>query len=528
MSGPRAHVLVSMLLAVSAAQTAQGGPSQGFRGAPRTRFERPDATTDREAVPRADVQVSEIDWAARIERRLERLSRRARPRSTAAIDEALATEVRRIATAFGADADIGIAVRSLESGTDVLALNENLALNPASNHKLLSAAAALELLGDDYRFETRVLHDHDALVVVGEGDPTLQIGDLAALVQTVGAHIDLGSIRRVIVDDSAFSGERFGPGYDPDGPGYSYMAPSGALSLQFNTVEIEVRPTQAGMPVEVVVEPACPHIVVESDATTGRGAPLSVETHERGEHTVVTVSGSLRRKDGPQRIRRRVTDPGLFTGAVLAELVARQSGIEAPAVERGRASRALAAIAVHRSGPLHEALRSALKFSNNVTTEQVLRTLAWRMTGQPGDWQAGHRALERFWSAIGGDPDALVFENASGYSRHGRLTARALVDVLALATEPGSRARRMLDELPIAGIDGTLRDRLTRARGRVLAKTGTLHAAAALSGVVVDDDGRPTLSFSILVNGAVEPWRSRTIQEQVVAALVEHASRGAV
>jgi D-alanyl-D-alanine carboxypeptidase/D-alanyl-D-alanine-endopeptidase (penicillin-binding protein 4) len=285
----------------------------------------------------SEPSTAEVDWPARIERRLQRLSRRARPQSASAIDPTLATEVRRIAAAFGADADIGIAVRSLESGRDLLRFNEDLALNPASNHKLLSAAAALELLGDDYRFETRVLRDGDALVVVGEGDPTLQIGDLAALVRDAARAVDLASIRRVIVDDSAFSPERFGPGYDADGPGYSYMAPSGALSLQFNTVEIEVRPTEVGLPVEVVVEPACDAIRVEVEATTGRGAPLSVETHERGEHTLVTVTGSLRRKDGPQRIRRRVADPGLFTGAVLAELLAQHGGGPAPAGGRGRA-----------------------------------------------------------------------------------------------------------------------------------------------------------------------------------------------
>src|SRR5690606_33753149 len=118
--------------------------------------------------------------------------------------------------------------------------------------------------------------------------------------------------------------------------------------------------------------------------------------------------------------------------------------------ERGIVPDDATEIAVHRSAPLADVLGSALKFSNNFTTEQVLRTLGWRMSGQPGDWDNGGRAIERFWAALGQAPDDLEFENASGLSRSGRVTTRALVDLLSLTVDADRDAALLWSSMPVA------------------------------------------------------------------------------
>lgn len=464
-------------------------------------------------------------WAARVDERLDGLREAAQARAEQRPPEAEITEdlhhrLERLASGMHDHATLGIAVRELSTGAPVFEYEAERSLNPASNHKLVTAAAALELLGDDYRFETRVLRDGDALVIVGEGDPSLQEEDLEALASEVAERVDLHEIRRVVVDDTAFSERRFGPGYDPEGPGVSYMAPSGALSLQFNTVEIEVQGAAEGQPVQVSVSPPCEHLEIRSTATGGRGG-LSVQTWSDGDRTVVDVRGHLRRGKRYDK-RRRITEPGLFTGSAFAQMLAHR-GAEALAVERGPAPAGAEVVVTHRSAPLPEVLESALAYSNNFTTEQVLRTLGWRMTGEPGDWDNGHRALDRYWEAAGLPSDAVVFENASGLSSRGRVTAAALADLLTFATREGSPAAALLTALPIAGREGTLRGRLRRSGGRVRAKTGTLRGASALSGIVEAKGGR-RLGFSILVNGPVSPTLSRRLQDRVVMALVEHGA----
>jgi len=462
-------------------------------------------------------------WPSIFQGRLAALPRLAEPTAPTAVDTtrraAMGTQLVQISDRIGKAAQVGVHVRDLQSGASLLDEQGDRALNPASNHKLLTSIAALELLGPDYRFETRVMLDGDDLVIVGASDPSLQSEHLAQLAQAVKDGMDLGNIRRIVIDDTMFGPERFAPGYDADGPGFSYLAPSGALSVQWNTIEITAVPEQGA--VKVFVDPPCAHVRVLNDASVARRSALQVETTADGDDTLVTVHGKVGRKAGVETIRRRVADPGRFAASVFAAALGPELA-DLPIV-RGRASAEAITIAEHHSAPLLEVLHSALKFSNNFTTEQVLRTLGHRMTGMPGSWDNGTAAVRRFWGAIGGDDAALVFENASGYSRRGRFSARGLVDLLAWSLRTGSRSAGLVGALAVSGTDGTLRDRLQDVPGRVFAKTGTLAGASALSGIVVDSAGAPSIAFSVLVNGPVTGHAAHALQDRVVRMLLEHA-----
>jgi D-alanyl-D-alanine carboxypeptidase/D-alanyl-D-alanine-endopeptidase (penicillin-binding protein 4) len=512
----RLLLLLAMLTLGGASQgnAVQAASSPRLLGsAPRPRIAPPVANPD---------ELREIDpWTARIQARLADLSPLPRAAAPTGLQAdragALASKLAPLGRGVGRGAQVGLHVRDLRTGESLLDAAGDRALNPASNHKLLTAIAALELLGPEYRFETRVLLDGDDLVLVGEGDPSLQSEHLAQLAQAVRDQIDLSGVRRIVIDDGRFSPERFGPGYDAGGPGYSYMAPSGALSVQWNTIEITAVPEDGA--VKVYVDPPCAHVRVVSEATLARRTALDIETAAVGDETVVSIRGTLARRAGVETLRRRVGDPGRFAASVFAAAL----GPDAAAlpIVRGRAGERALPLAEHRSAPLAEVLHSALKFSNNFTTEQVLRTLGWRMTGSPGSWANGTLALREFWRATGGDAEALVFENASGYSRTGRTSARALVDLLAWSQRPGSRSAALVGALAVSGIDGTMRDRLHDATGRVFAKTGTLAGASALSGIVVDASGAPSVAFSVLVNGPVTGHAAHALQDRVVRLLLE-------
>jgi D-alanyl-D-alanine carboxypeptidase/D-alanyl-D-alanine-endopeptidase (penicillin-binding protein 4) len=296
------------------------------------------------------------------------------------------------------------------------------------------------------------------------------------------------------------------------------MAPSGALSVQFNTLEIVVRPGASGQPPRVEVDPPCAHVIVDNRAVTGRGRPLSVRTLARGEHTVVELTGSLAPSRRSIRMRRRITDPSRFAGTTLAALLA-QPGEHPLDVQLGVRPTNVRTLLVHRSAPLPEVLGSALEYSNNFTTEQVVRTLGHRMSGAPGDWHNGSEALRRFWTAAGLPADAIAFENASGLSREGRVTPHALVGLLRVATRS---AEAMIDAMAVAGREGTLRGRLRHTHGRVRAKSGTLRGVSGLSGVITSRDGEPQLGFSILMGGRASAHRARRIQDRFVRTLVAH------
>ncbi|KIG19289.1 D-alanyl-D-alanine carboxypeptidase [Enhygromyxa salina] len=500
----------------------------GFAGAAKSE----DAPPDNQAPPLALVphSVSTLlaatvqaerrvpaSWPARIDGRLQAL---------VAVDrqpgEATERSLRaRIDAALsGLDGRVAVEIRDLDRGEVVLSRDADRALNPASNQKLITAIAAVELLGADYRFETKVLREGDALILRGEGDPDLHVRDLHRLAARVASEIDLAGVRRVIIDDFVFDARTLGPGFRSDGPGESYIAPSGALALDYGTVEVITSPGAYLRPAQIHIEPSGAAIELIADTRTDAGS-LEVTTRPGADgRTIVEVAGAIPGGHAPISVRRRVADPGLVAGHNFAQLLAAHTGGPPLPVTRGRASANAELIATHESASLITVLTSALRYSNNFTAEQVLRTLAWRATGEPGTWAAGVAQLQRFADRVSPTrADNQRFVNGSGLSHDGRLSPSFVVDVLSLAQRPGSAAHALLASFAKAGGEGTLHARVPHAGARVLAKTGTYGGASSLSGIVRSPTGDRSLGFSVLVNGG-ELDSSRAAQDLVVAAIL--------
>ncbi len=477
--------------------------------------------------PTADAAPSEEDpptlWPRRIAARIAALQAEPGPNreSPAGADAELRRRLSLITAQAGGR--VGVHVHDLDADRPLFDRAGDARLNPASNHKLLTAIASAELLGADYTFETRLERDGDTLYLIGEGDPSLQARDLYALVTELLASDDPEGIRRLIVDDSAFTEEQLGPGYRAEDEGSSYLAPSGALSLAFNTVEVTVAPGPFGEAATVSINPPSAAVTVVGQVHTGHGRPLRVSS-ERGPGgtTRIRVRGSLPAGHAAETIRRRVGDPGLFTAGAFASILAERTGAAPLPIARGLRPETATPVAARTSQPLHAVLASALKYSNNFTTEQVLRTLGWRASAAPGSWENGAAAIRSLWAALGNAPGDLTFENGSGLSTTGRVTPRALVRLLALTRRPGSAAAQLVPALASPGGEGTLRLRLTQAGPQVRAKTGTIGGVSALSGLVTSDTGDRTLAFSILINGRQDLAQSRRLQDRLVLAMLDH------
>lgn len=513
--------IASFLLALIAAHAGFAGAGTVPQAAPVVVAAEPEPVVVF-TEPGAAAAGDEVEWPALIAARLEAMRLRPRPAGVAAADkvEALRHQLAKVVRRAGG-AKVGVHVRDLDSGASLFDHRGGELLNPASNQKLVTAIAAVELLGPGYRFETRVVRAGDDLVLVGEGDPSLQLPDLHALASEVvaaGAH---RGVARILVDDTAFTADRYGPGYSAQGDGASYTAPSGALSLAFNTAVVTIRPTDVGRPASVTISPPGAHVQVHGRVRTGRGRPIEVTSHEEGERTIFEVDGSLPGGHAAVSVRRRVADPGLFAGQAFAEVLRELTDGEAALpVARAAAPAEAVVVARRHSEPLVQVLGSSLKFSNNFTSEQVLRTLGWRMSGEPGSWQHGRAAVEAVWAAFGLEAGDLHFENGAGLSRTGRVSPRALVALLARTRDEGSPAAALLPALASGGGEGTLQGRLNR---RVRGKTGTISGVSALSGVAASPDGRDALGFSILINGGDRPARAhRRLQDAVVLTLLGH------
>jgi D-alanyl-D-alanine carboxypeptidase/D-alanyl-D-alanine-endopeptidase (penicillin-binding protein 4) len=493
-------------------------------------------------------------------RRVEAVSVGVSPPLVAFGAETLRADIEQAIARIDDRAQVSVHVRDLESERVLFDYYGSALLNPASNNKLLTSSAALELLGSDYVFETRVLLAGESLILVGEGDPTLDADALRVLAAEVSERVPVATITEIVVDDSAFSPQLFGPGYSEQGWGASHEAPSGALSLNFNTVEITVYPV--GRKIAVRLDPESAHVIVENHARLGAG-PSAIEVQSsrvegdavrrEAALTKIEITGTLARGSRGYKVRRRVADPGVFTGGAFALMLAEASQSERLPVRIGTAPKvnldviedqgegepqALPIVlervdghdvllVAHRvSPPLLEIVGSVLAYSNNFAAEQLLRTLGWRMSGDPGDWVNGSEAVRGYWAALGNDPAGLVFENGSGLSQMGRVTTAGLVDLMAVAARTQAQGEGLIDTLPVAGSQGTLRTRLRRSGKRVRAKTGTLDGVSGLTGVITTEAGVPQVAFSILINcredSHVGAPARRKIEDRIVMSVLEH------
>ncbi|MEM6293629.1 MAG: D-alanyl-D-alanine carboxypeptidase/D-alanyl-D-alanine-endopeptidase [Myxococcota bacterium] len=454
--------------------------------------------------------------------RFRDLAERLEVTGEASLDDSTRAELDAVLARASRRADVSFHARDLATGAVLYDHHGARALNPASNQKVLTAAVALDVLGPGYTFETEVAQAGRTLVLRGTGDPSLDRDDLQAMAVIVAEQVELGDVERIVVDDSAFSDDRFGPGFSPEGDGAAHEAPSGALSVDFNTVEVRVAPQRGEAQPRIEIDAVGAHVEVRNEARVGRRGAIAVRTFADADRTVVSVRGTMSRRARAVVVRRRIHDPALHAGTVFAARLAEQWQAEPLPVQRGSMPDDAESLVVNESAPLAEILDRGLAYSNNFIAEQVLRTMAWRLYDEPGTWDAGAEIIDAYWSALGRTDDAVI-DNGSGLSRRGRLTAAGLVDVLLAAHRGDDPA--LLEALPVSGEPGTMRARMRRSAGRVHAKTGTLNGVSGLSGVLTDDAGAPVVAFSILVNAhhapAMPAASRRAIEDKVALTLLK-------
>jgi len=439
-------------------------------------------------------------------------------------------------------AKVAVMVAEADSGKPVYARAEKTLLNAASNVKLVTSAAALAMLGPEYRWKTTLSvvapATGAALVAGGElagdlflrgyGDPTLSTQDLNAM---IGDLISLG-LRKVhggiVVDESFFDRTHVGPAYDQKNESYASRAPSSAASLNGNTVAVTVIPAvTAGAPARIVLEPASSYFLVSGRIITAGDGPAAhtVDTQDDGHgHTVIMVSGRVRVGTEPHTIYRRVIDPPVYLGQTLRQLLERRGIFTAKPVRVAAApAQGLRVLSAHESAPLGVAAHDLNKRSNNFAAEQVLRTMGAEIVGRPGTWDRGLEAVARYLATAGVPRGSYQMANGSGLYESNRFTPEQITQVLRTALRDFRISAEFLASLAVAGTDGTIAHRMTGtlAERFVRAKTGTLASASCLSGIA-GSPGRIPLVFSVLMNDVTNAGEARRLQDRAAELLVAY------
>ena len=465
----------------------------------------------------------------------------------------------------------GIEVVSLTTGKTLYSQHAEKLFTPASNTKLFTTAAALALIGPDYKFRTtlettgtvdkygRLTGD---LVLVGRGDPNLsgrtlpyhlrterkqphiqvleQLAD--QLVQKGVKYID-GDI---VADDSYYAFERYGEGWSQDDLVWEWGAPVSALSINDNVMFVHILPAdRPGEKAFVSIEPFADYYRVDNRIITtppGTGPRKIYINREPGSSNLV-LWGNIPLDDSGAGEALAIEDPAAFAAQLFHSLLGKRGvtiygrtrtkhtelanlqTFSVTTLASGGGDRTGIALqplvlASYQSQPLIDDLTVVNKVSQNLHAELLLRLLG-RERGTAGTIEGGLEVVRGFLAQAGIQPDEYIFYDGSGMSRQNLVSPRAVVKLLQYAwLQPWSG--RFRDTLPVAGVDGSLAERLkgTPTQGYVQAKTGALGHINALSGYARTMKG-DQVAFSIVTNNHKLPSkRAQELIDRMVQAIV--------
>ena len=398
----------------------------------------------------------------------------------------------------------GIYVRDLTRERTVIDRNADLTMLPASVHKLLTTATALDRLGADYRYTTRLYHFGEAsggtlrgdLVIRGAGDPTFGSAgvDGDPLARWAEALYDAGVRRvegRIIGDDDRFADGAYAEGWDVSHIATETYAPaSGGLAWNDNLLAVRF---QGGEP---TVDPPGLVEFVTNVATQRSGSGRLRVQRVVGTNQIQLLGSVPSGYRGT--VRLPVENPTLYAAAAFADRLA-EAGIAVDAaladvdeLPRPPSYDGAEPLRAYVSPPLRQIVRTINRESDNLYAEHLFRTLS-----PSGSTEASARVVEAFLAGAGAQTDGLNIVNGSGLSRKDLITPEAIGKLLEeMHQHPASGAFRQ-SLAQGGGAGSTLRNRLGGVPVR--AKTGSLQAVRALAGYVEGPRGE-TFAFVVLAN----------------------------
>jgi serine-type D-Ala-D-Ala carboxypeptidase/endopeptidase (penicillin-binding protein 4) len=465
-----------------------------------------------------------------------------------------------------AAAIVGIKVVSLDTGRTLFEENASKLLRPASNMKVYTVATALDRLSPDFRFTTSIYAPAQPdssgvirgdLTIYGRGDPSLAArfnnGDYFKGINDLAAKIAAAGVKRVegdlVGDESYFIGPKYGAGWAWEDLTWYYGAEISPLTINDNALDLFVKPgLEVGKPAVVTTGPPDPLLTIVNEVVTSqKGTRRQISVYrELGEDTL-RIAGSIPIDDRGYTGGIGISHPALLFIYVLRSSLA-QRGITITGKSRvtgninlppatptetpsgnshaGPSVPAPVEIATYLSPPFSVIAAQTLKPSQNLYTELILRTLgkvvplatppAPRQTSE----ELGIEAVKGFLKTVGIPAEGLNLNDGSGLSRDDMVTADSTVQLLTFMSRHRF-ANAFRDALPIAGVDGTLRNRMkgTAAENNVRAKTGSLSSAASLGGYVTTATGEK-LVFTVMVNNYPDGVEPRIVCIDPIAVLL--------
>lgn len=414
--------------------------------------------------------------------------------------------------------NIGVEISDITSGKTIYQYNENRTFIPASNLKLFTSAAALLQFGPQYRFINQLLIDKVTIkdgIFPGNiylklpGDPSLTSIQLEELIKKLKDK-NISNIEGDFIIDADFNQTQpYGPGWMVDDTRHGYGAQVTPLILDENRIQVKVKP--GAYPYKLanakVATPAAPYIQLHNEIKTTADNKNCRISYEMYGPSVLDINGCI---DINTSVRTEViplNNPFYYGKTIIADSLKNNEIKLGGSIKKGETPVAAKKIGENKSPPLSVLARKVLKHSNNLYADAIFLKLADDNSQKSSQWKASSQAIKEILKQqLDLDLGNSIIVDGSGLSRYNLVSPHQINTLLTNIYSKFPVIYEYISALPIAGRDGTLKDRLglNSIAGNIRAKTGTMSGVVTLSGYLTTSD-QQLLAFSIMINGFTKP-----------------------
>lgn len=365
------------------------------------------------------------------------------------------------------------------------------------------------------------------LYLKGGGDPSFVNESMWMMINEL-KRSDIKQIKgQLYVDESYFDSDYYSNGRQTRRVDRAYDAPVSALSFNWNSLSIYVRPgKKAGSAARVYVYPEVPFIEIVNKATTTNRSKnkLKVERSLQGQKIIIKVSGKISIQTDEKAFYKSVGDAALWTGYNFKEFL-NKAGVEYKgAVTKKIVPPGADQLVEYDSWNMARILSALSKFSNNFVAEMLTKHLG-KEESRPAGIKAGLQKIIQFLNKKGWKKSEYKFVNPSGFTRENKMKASFLGNLLSDSLHDFKLAPEFMSSLPISGTDGTLKKRMRQVmREKVRAKTGYLSGVVGLAGYLKPKSGGEPITFVFFYNGPYKyDWEVRALFDKLLWRLYQNS-----
>ncbi|MDG0815513.1 D-alanyl-D-alanine carboxypeptidase/D-alanyl-D-alanine endopeptidase [Bdellovibrio svalbardensis] len=416
----------------------------------------------------------------------------------------------------------------------VIDINSKQIMIPASISKVVTASAVLANFPPGHKFKTQLLSSADvkngvlkgSLYLKGGGDPSFVSENMWFLVNAF-LRSQIKKIEGdIIVDDSLFDKMRYDVSRQKERVDRAYDAPVGAMSFNWNSANIFVRPGQPGQEAKVYADPENDYIRLVSKAKTTSGSDNKLVADRKEDSKfdgdVIHVGGSIGKGYKEIAIFKNITQPDLWSGYNLKAFL-EQRGIQVTGgIKTGVTPEKADVLAESESKAIEQILADMNKFSNNYVAEMLTKNLGTLRKSKGATLADGVVLINEHLKSLNLPEEQYHIESPSGLTRENKMSSYVMWKVLQHLRNDFRVQPEFLTSLPIAGIDGTLKKRMNNSAAErwVRAKTGYINNVVTLAGYAGLEDGR-VVTFSFIYNGSTDETKVRQFFDKLLIFLVK-------